>query len=59
MSVGSKPNSTIVGQPVSHLQIQKRSHVTVLTPSRTAGGRNGVTVDSSLNPIGPLSQTND
>jgi hypothetical protein len=52
-------NSTIVGQPVSHLHILKRSHLTVLTPSRTAGSRNGVTVDANLNPIGPLSQTND
>ena len=55
----SVSNSTIVGQPVSHLQIKNRSHVTVLTPSRTAGGRNAVTVDANLNPIGPLSQTND
>lgn len=55
----SVSNSTIVGQPVGHLQIIKRSHVTVLTPSRTAGKRNGVTIDSSLNSIGPLSQTND
>ena len=52
-------NSTIVGQPVSHIQIRNRSDVTVLTPSRTAGSRNGVTVDSNLRPIGPLSQTND
>ncbi len=55
----SVSSSTIVGQPVSHLQIKNRSHVTVLTPSRTAGGRNAVTVDAKLNPIGPLSQTND
>jgi hypothetical protein len=55
----SATNSTIVGQPVSHVQIQKRSHVTVLTPTRTVGGRNGVLVDSNLNPIGPLSQTNE
>lgn len=55
----SVTNSTIVGQPVSHLQIANRSNLTVLTPSRTVAGRNGVTVDSSLAPIGPLSQTND
>jgi hypothetical protein len=55
----SVSNSTIVGQPVGHLQLLNRSHVIVLTPSRTAAGRNGVTVDSSLNPIGPLTQTND
>ena len=55
----SVSSSTIVGQPVGHLQIAHRSRVTVLTPSRTAGGRNGVTVDKSLQPIGPLSQTNN
>ena len=55
----SVTNSTVVGQPVSHLQIQKRSHLTVLTPTRTAGKRNGVTVNANLNPIGPLSQTGD
>jgi hypothetical protein len=55
----SVTNSTIVGQPVSHLQIQKRSKVIVLTPSRTVGARNGVTVDSKLQQIGPISQTGD
>jgi hypothetical protein len=53
-------NSTIVGQPVSHLQFANRSpDVTVLTPSRKVHGRNGVTVDKGLNRIGPLSQPND
>jgi hypothetical protein len=52
-------NSTIVGQPVSHVQITRRSHVTILTPSRTVDGRNGVTVNQSLKQIGPLSQPND
>ena len=55
----SVSNSTIIGQPLSHLQIINRSHVMILTPSRTAGGRNGVLVDKGLQPIGPLSQTND
>ena len=55
----SVKNSTIVGQPVSHLQIQKRSKVIVLTPSRTVGTRNGVTIDSNLQQIGPISQTGD
>jgi hypothetical protein len=55
----SVQNSTIVGQPVSHLQIPMRSKVIVLTPSRTVGTRNGVTVDKKLQPIGPISQTGD
>jgi hypothetical protein len=52
-------NSTIVGQPVGHVQFKKRSHVLILTPSRTAAGRNGVTVNTHLRTIGPLSQPND
>jgi hypothetical protein len=52
-------DSTIVGQPVGHIQIKSRSNLTVLTPTRTVGGRNGVTVDPHLHPIGPLSQTGD
>jgi hypothetical protein len=55
----SVSNSTIVGQPFSHLNVQHRSHVTVLTPSRTVGDRGAVTVDRKLQPIGTLSQTND
>jgi hypothetical protein len=55
----SAKNSTIIGQPVSHLQIQHRSKVTVLTPSRAVGMRNGVTVDSELQPIGPISLAGD
>ena len=68
LQFGSVTNSTIIGQPVSHLNIQSRSNVTVLTPSRTIttststtdnDGRNGVTVDRRLQPIGPLSQPNE
>jgi hypothetical protein len=64
----SVTNSTIIGQPVGHLNITTRSNTTVLTPSRTINGSNGsftndgrndVTVDKNLNPIGPLSQTGD
>jgi hypothetical protein len=63
VTFGTITNSTIVGQPVSHLQIQNRSHVTVLTPLRTIvntatyfhDGRNGVAIDKGLQQIGPLS----
>jgi hypothetical protein len=55
----SVTNSTIVGQPLSHLQIIHRSNVMILTPSRTAGSRNGVQVKKGLQPIGALSQTFD
>jgi hypothetical protein len=56
---GNVTNSTIIGQPVSHVQITSRSDVTILTPTRTVDGRNGVTVDKTLQQIGPLSQPND
>jgi len=64
----SMTNSTIVGQPVSHVDVPNRTGVIILTPSRTItsatsttfnSDRNGVTVDRSLQPIGPLSLTND
>ena len=64
----SVSNSTIVGQPLGHVNIPNRSNVLILTPSRTINssegsfsndGRNGVTVDPNLEPIGPLSQTGD
>ena len=55
----SVDNSTIVGQPVSHIEIAKRTHVTILTPSRAVHGRNRVTVDKGLQRIGPLTQPND
>jgi hypothetical protein len=59
VKLGSVTDSTIVGQPVSHVQIAHRSNVTILTPSRTVGSRNDVKVDHSLNPIGPLSLTGE
>ncbi|MFI5460798.1 MAG: hypothetical protein ACHRXM_35755 [Isosphaerales bacterium] len=55
----SLTNSTIIGQPLGHLQIKSRSNDIVLTPTRDVAGRNGVTVNDNLKPIGPLSQTND
>jgi hypothetical protein len=55
----SVTNSTIVGQPLSHLQIISRSNDMILTPSRTVAGRNGVNVSKGLQPIGSLSQTFD
>jgi len=59
VKLASLTNSTIVGQPLGHLQINRRSNDMILTPTRTVDGRNGVKVDNNLQPIGPLSQTND
>jgi hypothetical protein len=57
----SVKNSTIIGQPVSHIQIQQRSkaNVLILTKTRAVGSRNDVTLEKHLRVIGPLSQPND
>jgi lipoprotein-anchoring transpeptidase ErfK/SrfK len=49
-------NSTIVGQPISHLQIKNRTNTTFLSSARLVDQRNGVKVQSNIQPIGPLSQ---
>ncbi len=55
----SVANSTIVGLPINHLEINQRSNVSVVSSTRDVGKRNGVDVVSKLQPIGPLSQPND
>jgi hypothetical protein len=58
----SMSDSTIVGQPLGHVDVGARlGGVTMLTPSRTLAnpGRNGVTVVSNLQQVGPLSFTGD
>jgi hypothetical protein len=52
-------NSTIVGEPVSHIHIQRRNNVSISSTARTVGGRNGVTFVPNLQEIGPLSQTHN
>lgn len=48
-------NSVIIGQPFGHAQFKRRSNVSIITPTRTAGQRNGVTIVKGLDQIGPLS----
>jgi len=48
-------DSTFVALPFAHAQMPHRSNVTILSSARSVGGRNGVTIDSSLQPVGPLS----
>jgi hypothetical protein len=52
-------NSTIVGQPVGHLQFTHRSNVKIFSPKRDVAGRNHVTIVKNLQRIGPLTQPND
>ncbi len=59
VKLDSLSNSTIVGQPISHLEIKSRSASNVLSTKRDVGTRNGVDVSNSLQPIGPITQTGD
>jgi hypothetical protein len=52
-------NSTIVGQPVSHVDFKSRTNTTVYSSARLAGNRNGVTQVFTIQPIGPLSLNNN
>ena len=49
-------DSTFVALPFAHAQMPHRSNVTILSSSRGGFfGRNGVTIDDNLQPVGPLS----
>jgi len=52
-------NSTIIGEPVSHIRIPKRTNVSISSTARSVGGRNGVTFVPGLQQVGPLSQTHN
>jgi hypothetical protein len=47
-------DSVIAGFPFGHVAITRRSNVVILSPTRTVDGRGDVTVDSTLQPVGPL-----
>ena len=51
-------NSTIVGQPLSHIVSSQRRNTTFLTSARLAGNRNGATQVFNIQPIGPLLSNN-
>jgi hypothetical protein len=51
-------NSTIVGQPISHIVSAQRSNTTFLTSARLAGNRNGAMQVLNIQPIGPMSSSN-
>jgi hypothetical protein len=48
-------NSTIVGQPISHIVTTSRKDATFLTSARLAGNRNGAMQVANIQPIGPTS----
>lgn len=47
-------NSTIIGQPLGHVQIARKNDVVLVTPNRSVGTRGGVFVVPGLRPVGPL-----
>ncbi len=47
-------NSSVVGFPLSHVDINVRNNVSIVTTSRLVGDRNGVTVNASQRVLGPL-----
>jgi hypothetical protein len=50
-------NSTVVGLPISHLEIKRRSNATFISSAREIGHRNGVQiVQPNIQQIGPLLQ---
>jgi hypothetical protein len=52
-------NSTIVGQPISHITVARRNNATTfLTSAREVGNRNGAMQVQNIQPIGPLSPAN-
>jgi hypothetical protein len=61
IKTGVLTNSTIIGQPVGHIQtsLNNRSNVLIISSARVVDGRNGVKVIPTLQQIGPLSQPND
>jgi hypothetical protein len=48
-------DSTFIALPFAHAQLPHRSNVTILSSPRAVDGRNGVTIDATLQPVGPLS----
>ncbi|MDG3006055.1 hypothetical protein [Paludisphaera mucosa] len=59
VSFQNMTNSAIVGEPVGHLRLIRRTNVSAISTSRTVGDRNGVTFVPNLQQIGPLSHTRD
>jgi hypothetical protein len=61
VKTGLLTNSTIIGQPVGHIQttLNNRSNVLIISSARVVHDRNGVKVIPTLRQIGPLSQPNN
>ncbi len=54
VKIQNMANSTIVGQPLSHVEVPRRTNTTIYTSSREVGNRNGATQVLNIQPIGPL-----
>ena len=47
VTIKSVSDTTIIGQPFSHLKVAHRHNLTVVTPNRAVGTRGGVLVKST------------
>ena len=54
LHIGNATDTTVVARPFLHASIKHRNNVLILSTTRAVDGRNGVTVDPTLRPIGPL-----
>jgi hypothetical protein len=54
IDIGTAQNSAFIGLPVAHVNIRRRSNVTILSSFRPAFGRGGVTMIKNLQAMGPF-----
>lgn len=54
VNITSLSNSTIVGQPLSHVNIGHRVNSELITPTRSVNTRGDVVVNPTIRPLGPL-----
>ncbi|WZO98394.1 hypothetical protein EP7_005455 [Isosphaeraceae bacterium EP7] len=55
LQINDASNSTVIGQPLTHLDITRRTNVTARSNIRSAGMRGDVTVNPNQSQVGPLS----
>ena len=56
IEIGQASDSAFVGMPVNHVLIGQRRNVSILSTSRPVDGRGGVTINNTLQPLGPFTQ---
>ena len=54
VKIAEASDTLILGYPFGHAAIPNRTNVTIVSSTRSVGGRNGVTVLPKIQPTGPL-----